>query len=92
MLFNNRISTNAFNLDVTPERFVLGFAPRAEQKVKDANFVFDPFLLEQTRLWWETADSEPLCLNGPTGCGKTSFIREFLLRVNAPFVELTCHR
>ena len=67
MLFNNRISTNAFNLDVTPERFVLGFAPRAGQKGKDANFVFDPFLLEQTRLWWETADSEPLCLNGPTG-------------------------
>ena len=92
MLFNHRISTTVFNLGVTPERFVLGFAPRAGQKDKDANFVFDPFLLEQTRLWWETADSEPLCLNGPTGCGKTSFIREFLLRVNAPSVELTCHR
>lgn len=92
MFFTNRISTTAFNISVQPERFVLGFAPRAGQKGKDANFVFDPFLLEQTRLWWETADSEPLCLNGPTGCGKTSFIREFLLRVNAPFVELTCHR
>lgn len=92
MFFTNRISTTAFNISVQPERFVLGFAPRAGQKDKDTNFVFDPFLLEQTRLWWETADSEPLCLNGPTGCGKTSFIREFLLRVSAPFVELTCHR
>ena len=92
MLFTNRISTAAFGLNARTERFVLGFQPREGMKAKDPNFVFDPFRLEQTRLWWETADAEPLCLNGPTGCGKTSFIREFLLRVNAPFVELTCHR
>lgn len=90
MLFTNRIPVLVFNLKT--ERCILGFGPFKGQKKPDPDFVFDPWILEQACLWWETADSEPLCLNGPTGCGKTTFIREFLVRVNAPFVELTCHR
>ena len=44
-------------------------------------------------MWWETENTaEPLYLSGPAGCGKTSGVMQFLARVNAPAVTLTCRR
>lgn len=50
-------------------------------------------LFEQMRFWWESEDTaEPLCLSGPTGCGKTSTVMQFMARLNAPVIAMTCRR
>lgn len=59
----------------------------------DPDHVFEPLWFEQMRLWWEGEDTAtPLCLSGPTGCGKTSGAMQFLARLNAPVISMTCRR
>ena len=42
-------------------------------------------------LAWFSADSDPLYLFGPTGCGKTSLIKQVAARVNFPVFDVTGH-
>jgi cobaltochelatase CobS len=41
------------------------------------------------RAWWQNDSGDPLYIMGPTGCGKTSFVRQFAARANYPLIELT---
>ena len=96
MNFNARIPADVFGFN--SRRTVLGFCPTAP--APGTRFVFFfyrytfiPDVFEQLRLWWESADPrEPLFISGPAGCGKTSMVMQFLARVNAPAVTLTCRR
>lgn len=94
MAFNARIPARTFGL--RSDKTVLGFSGQSQKTLArqvsvDPNHVFDPLVFEQIRLWWEAEDTRaPLYLSGPTGCGKTSTILQFLARVRAPVVSITC--
>ncbi len=89
----------ARNFGFLSERTVLGFQsqPKAPAGARfitpDPDYVFAPDFFERLRLWWEWTDtSAPLFISGPAGCGKTSAVLQFLARVHAPVVSLTCRR
>jgi len=42
-------------------------------------------------LAWFSAPSDPLYLFGPTGCGKTSLIKQVAARINYPVFDVTAH-
>ena len=97
MHFTARVPARNFGL--MSERTVLGF--RSQQKAPpgarfitpDPDYTFQPDFFERLRLWWEWTDtSAPLYISGPAGCGKTSAVLQFLARVHAPAVTLTCRR
>lgn len=96
MTFNARIPARCFGLE--SDRTVLGFvptdAPNGTRFAEiDDDYSFNPQTFEELRMWWETENTaEPLYLSGPAGCGKTSGVMQFLARVNAPAVTLTCRR
>jgi cobaltochelatase CobS len=96
MQFTARIPARDFGL--LSERSVLGFADGsftgpAAVPALDAGHVFDPIVFESIRMWWEADDgTSPLYVSGPTGCGKTSTVLQFLARVHAPVVSITCRR
>lgn len=67
--------------------------PPAQLPVPDPDHVFDEAFVRDFVLWWTSDDTRtPLYISGPTGCGKTSTVLEFLARVNAPAVSVTCSR
>ena len=41
------------------------------------------------RAWWQSDSGDPLFITGPTGCGKSSFVRQFAARANYPMIEVT---
>ena len=96
MNFNAYIPASEFGLD--SDKRVLGFCPAPLPKgtrfaQPDREYTFQPELFERFRLWWEAEDTrEPMWISGPAGAGKTSFVMQFLRRVNAPAVTLTCRR
>lgn len=96
MQFTAPIPARSFGL--CSDRSILGFADGANASPVavpelDPGHVFDPITFESIRMWWEAADtSAPLYLSGPTGCGKTSTVLQFLARVHAPAVVYTCRR
>ena len=98
MHFTARIPARDFGFD--SDKTVLGFLPHTPERVAhartiavDSDHMFDPALFERIRLWWEWHDTRsPLYISGPSGCGKTSTVLQFLARVHAPVVTLTCRR
>ncbi len=96
MNFNAYIPASEFGFE-SPQR-VLGFCPTALPSgtrfaQPDREYTFQPEQFERFRLWWEAENTaEPLWISGPAGCGKTSFVMQFLRRVNAPAVTMTCRR
>lgn len=97
MQFTARVSARDFGF--LSDRTVLGFqsqqkAPAGARFIApDPDYVFVPDFFERLRLWWEWTDtSAPLYISGPSGCGKTSAVLQFLARVHAPVVTLTCRR
>lgn len=96
MNFTARIPARVFGFP--SERTVLGFVPQkcpsgCRFDTLDEEYSFNPELFEELRMWWECSNTrEPLYLSGPAGCGKTSMVMQFLARVNAPAVTLTCRR
>ncbi|MBO5658499.1 MAG: AAA family ATPase [Duodenibacillus sp.] len=96
MHFTDRISARTFGL--RSDKTVLGFASNrslhssmAHVPAVDPDHTFDPSVFEAVRTWWEWPDTRaPLYLSGPAGCGKTSTVEQFLARVNAPSIRLTC--
>ena len=96
MHFTDRIPARTFGL--RSDKTVLGFAPNrslhssmAHVPAVDPDHTFDPSVFEAVRTWWEWPDTRaPLYLSGPAGCGKTSTVEQFLARVNAPSIRLTC--
>ncbi len=97
MRFTHRIPARAFGFQ--SDNTVLGFLPRcvpaclARTVAVDPNHTFSPLFFETMKLWWEWDDTRtPLYISGPTGCGKTTTAMQFLARVHAPVVTLTCRR
>ncbi len=97
MQFTARIPARSFGLQ--SGHTVLGFeptvlsSPAARFIDPDPDHVFDAAFFEELRLWWEWSDTRaPLYISGPSGCGKTSSVLQFLARVRAPAVVVTCRR
>ncbi len=94
MQFSNRIPAREFGFD--SKKTVLGFKedslPSYGRIVPiDAAHAFDAKTFEALRLWWEWDDTRaPLFISGPTGCGKTSTVMQFLARVKSAAVTITC--
>lgn len=71
-------------------KLVKGFAqPCTYTPVIDTNYVFS----ENSRdlVVWLLDPQDPLYLFGPTGCGKTSAIKQLAARLNYPVLEVTGH-
>ncbi len=97
MHFTARIPARAFGFE--SDHTVLGFKPTQKTPAAarlispDDAHLFDPEFFEEFRLWWEWDDTRsPLYISGPSGCGKTSTVLQFLARVRAPVVTITCRR
>lgn len=56
---------------------------------KDPHYVLPPWA--QDIVVWLLYDREPLYLFGPTGCGKTSCIKQVVQELNYPVYEVTGH-
>lgn len=84
-----------FGLEVNPKATMRGFAPCGHDAVptSDPNFVFKLDLLREMADFHYTKSSDGLMLSGPTGAGKSSFVREYCARLNIPFYETSaCSR
>lgn len=69
---------------------VRGYAERSPlTPVEDANYRL-PAWSEDIAAWLVDG-REPLYLFGPTGCGKTSCIRQMAQKINYPVFEITAH-
>lgn len=97
MQFTARIPARSFGFE--SEHTVLGFepthiaTPAARSITPDPEHLFEAEFFEEMRLWWEWDDTRsPLYISGPSGCGKTSTVLQFLARVHAPAVTVTCRR
>jgi len=93
MQFSTRIPERAFGLDT--DETVLGFQATGPEAALipalEPEHAFDETFFAELKLWWEWEDTaSPLIVTGPTGSGKTSGVLQFLARVNAPALELTC--
>ena len=98
MTFTTCISAQDFGL--ASETMIPGFqasqlscaAPAQIVRV-DPCHVFDESFLQDLVLWWTWPDTRiPLYIAGPTGCGKTTSVLQFLARVHVPVICLTCSR
>ena len=94
--YTARIPARAFGFE--SDETIPGFLPIEQppaaplQYVRiDPAHVFNRTLFEDLRLWWTWNDPvQPLYISGPTGCGKTSTVMQFMARVNAPVISVTC--
>lgn len=97
MQFDANVLARAFGIH--SDKTILGFKRRTPKNPLarfadiDGSHTFDPNQFEAMRLWWEWEDTRcPLYISGPTGCGKTTTVLQFLSRLNAPAVTLTCRK
>ena len=98
MTFSTCISAQDFGL--ASETMIPGFqasqlscAAPAQVVPVDPCHVFDESFLQDLVLWWTWPDTRiPLYIAGPTGCGKTTSVLQFLARVHVPVISLTCSR
>lgn len=58
--------------------------------VHDPNYVFHA-AAQDIIVWLREETPEPLYIFGPTGCGKTSCMKQLLLKLNYPTFEITGH-
>lgn len=90
----------AQNFGLASETTIPGFQPLQLSPPAPAQFVavdpchvFEESFLEDFALWWTWHDTRtPLYIAGPTGCGKTTSVLQFLARVNVPVISVTCSR
>lgn len=90
----------AQNFGLASEITIPGFQPLQLSSPAPAQFVavdpchvFEESFLEDFALWWTWHDTRtPLYIAGPTGCGKTTSVLQFLARVNVPVISVTCSR
>lgn len=90
----------AQNFGLASETTIPGFQPLQLSSPAPAQFVavdpchvFEESFLEDFVLWWTWHDTRtPLYIAGPTGCGKTTSVLQFLARVNVPVISVTCSR
>lgn len=90
----------AQNFGLASETTIPGFQPLqlsppapAQCVAVDLCHVFEESFLEDFALWWTWHDTRtPLYIAGPTGCGKTTSVLQFLARVNVPVISVTCSR
>lgn len=98
MTFTSRIPARAFGF--ASKQTVPGLEPVTQPvaapavlSAVDPDHVFDENFLRDLTLWWTSDDTRtPLYIAGPTGCGKTTTVLQFLARVNMPAVSVTCSR
>ncbi|SBW10500.1 CobS protein, putative (fragment) [uncultured delta proteobacterium] len=72
------------------KKMVKGYAtPSAFTPIVDPNYIFH----EHSRdlVVWFTGQTDPLYVYGPTGCGKTSVIKQLAAKLNYPVFEVTGH-
>ena len=71
-------------------KMVKGYAvPSPFTPAVDGNYIFH----EQSRdiVVWFIDTSDPLYVYGPTGCGKTTIIKQLAAKLNYPVFEVTGH-
>ena len=71
-------------------KMVKGYAvPSLFTPAVDGNYIFH----EQSRdiVVWFIDTSDPLYVYGPTGCGKTTIIKQLAAKLNYPVFEVTGH-
>lgn len=98
MTFTTRIPAQHFG--PASETTIPGFQPHelsasapAQFVEPDPDHVFEQSFLKDFALWWSWFDTRtPLYISGPTGCGKTTSVLQFLARVNVPVISVTCSR
>ena len=74
----------------TSGRMVQGFAGQTHYTpAVDKNYIFHE--LSRDIIVWFTCPVDPLYVFGPTGCGKSSCIRQLAARLNYPVFEVTGH-
>ncbi len=70
---------------------VWGFAEKSEfSPTIDSNYEFHDSSRDVV-VWFLMDKPEPLYLYGPTGCGKSSLVRQLAARLNFPVFEITGH-
>lgn len=98
MTFTSRIPARQFGFE--SDATIPGFEPLQHPPTApaliapiDPDHVFEESFLKDLVLWWTADDTRtPLYISGPTGCGKTTSVLQFLARLNAASVSLTCSR
>lgn len=82
----------AFGLDAPHQaRIRTHSAGDALAEKPDEGFVFEKELVKIAQFWLEGNPPRGLLLTGPTGTGKTAFIREVAARTHWPIVVVGCH-
>ncbi|MFX4226332.1 MAG: AAA family ATPase [Porticoccaceae bacterium] len=82
-----------FGLDVPANAEIKGFAPSDHPAVpaSNPNFVFKLDLLRELTDFLYLQSPDGMMLTGPTGCGKSSFVREYCARLKIPFYETSAN-
>lgn len=71
---------------------VLGYAQRSEYTpLNNPSYLFDTDSTRDIIVWFLNNNPEPLYLFGPTGCGKTSCLKQLASRLNYPVFECNGH-
>ena len=82
-----------FGIDAPKELTLSGFDnPSPFTPAAKPNYVFDKKLIREFRGWMLCGSEDGLYLTGPTGCGKSSFVRQLYARLNAPLHQLVGHK
>mgnify|MGYP003624920619 CR=1 FL=1 len=84
---------DTFGLEVPAEAVISGFAASHHSAVPKptSGFIFNLELLRELTDFLYTQSPDGLMLTGPTGCGKSSFVREYAARLNIPFYETSAN-
>ena len=66
-------------------------APTAYTPALDSQYSFNPTSGRDLVLWFLMEHPDPLWISGPTGCGKSSAVRQIAARLNYPVFEVNGH-
>lgn len=97
MTARNKIAVSiaeAFSLNVDKSLMVEGFdSPSPFTPAIDSNYLFRQETLSDILAWWQMTKllNDGLYLTGPTGCGKSSIIRQIAARLNLSLQGCVAH-
>ena len=79
----------AFGLPIAPEAKFMGFEPNADAPRVNPGYVFKRERLKDMAVFWESGFTA-LKLTGDPAAGKTSLVKEWHARLNAPLAIVSC--